>query len=121
MDKALDVVNRFYDTTDNKKGEGLEVLLAKDMKFVGPLMRSSSAKEYVELTKQLLQMHVETRMLRQFEQGNDVCSIYDLTLRTPSGGTITLPIADLIRVSDGKIAEQTIYYDPRDFAKAFGM
>ena len=121
MAKALDSVNRFYDVTDNKKGEGLEVLLAADMKFVGPLMQTSSAKDYIASTKQFLQMHLGTRMLKQFEQGDDVCSIYDLTVRTPSGGTITLPIADVIRVSNGKIVEQTIYYDPREFAKAFGM
>ncbi len=44
-----------------------------------------------------------------------------MDLKTPSGTVITLQIADWIRVAEGKIVEQRIYYDPREFAKAFGM
>ena len=121
MGKALETVNRFYDTTENKKGKGLEILLAKDMTFVGPLMKTTGAKEYVNTTQQFLQMHKATRMLKQFENGSDVCSIYEMDIATPAGGTITLELTDWIHVVDGKVAKQKIYYDPREFAKAFGM
>jgi hypothetical protein len=60
-------------------------------------------------------------MHRQFADGDDVCSIYDLIMATPDGGTITLPMVDWIRVVNGRMAEQRIYYDPREFAQAFGM
>jgi ketosteroid isomerase-like protein len=121
MEKALETVNRFYDTTENKKGNGLETMLAKDMTFVGPLMKTTGAEEYIKSTKQFLQMHRATRMLKQFENGNDVCSIYEMDVATPDGGTITLELTDWIQVTNGKVAKQKIYYDPREFAKAFGM
>jgi hypothetical protein len=35
------------------------------------------------------------------------------------GGSLSVVIADWIRVVDGRIAEQKIYYDPREFVKAF--
>lgn len=61
-------------------------------------------------------------MLRQFENGSDVCSIYEMTVAAPAGGTFSITVADWIRVSgNGLIAEQRIYYDPHDFAKAFGL
>ncbi|MGH9991439.1 MAG: nuclear transport factor 2 family protein [Nitrososphaera sp.] len=121
MGNALETVNRFYDTTENKKGKGLESMLADNMIFAGPLMRTSGASEYLESTKRFLQMHKATRMMKQFENGNDVCSIYEMDIATPAGGTITLEITDWIQVSSGKVTKQKIYYDPREFAKAFGM
>ncbi|MEA2639844.1 MAG: hypothetical protein QOF51_1238, partial [Chloroflexota bacterium] len=75
----------------------------------------------VELLGQFLPAHVETRMQKQFVDGDEVCSIYDLVVASPSGETITIPMADWIRVENGLLANQTIYYDPRDFAKVFGM
>jgi hypothetical protein len=119
--ETLDVVNRFYDITENKKGEGLKDMLTRDMAFVGPLMRTSGATEYVDSTRQFLQMHRATRMIRQFENGNDACSIYEMDIATPAGGMLTLEVTDWIQVEGGKVARQKIYYDPREFAKAFGM
>jgi ketosteroid isomerase-like protein len=121
MGKALETANRFYDTAENKKGRGLETILANDMTFVGPLMKTFGAEEYISSTKQFLQMHRATRMLKQFENGNDVCSIYEMDIATPDGGIITIELTDWIQVSNGKVAKQKIYYDPRVFAKAFGM
>lgn len=121
MGKALEIANRFYDTTENKKGKGLETILAKDMTFTGPLMKTSGMYDYIELTKQFLQMHRATRLLKQFENGDDVCSIYEMDIATPAGGIITLELTDWIQVSNGKVAKQKIYYDPREFAKAFRM
>lgn len=121
METALEVVNRFYDITNNRKGEGLDQLVAQDMTFEGPLMRTRGAREYLALNAQLLPFHRGTRMLRQFATGGEVCSIYEMTLATPTGGAVTLEIADWIKVKDGRVAGQRIYYDPREFAKAFGM
>ena len=122
MGKALEIVNRFYDDLTNKnQTKGMEELIDTDVKFVGPLIQTSGAKQFIELNERFLPFHKNTRMLRQFEDGNEVCSIYELELSTPAGGSLALLIADWIRVSKGKISEQRIYYDPREFAKAFGM
>jgi len=121
MGKALETTIRFYEITEKNKGKGLEDVITKDMTFDGPLMKFNGAKEYIESTKQFLQMHRETRMQKQFENGNDVCSIYEMDVATPAGGMITLEIVDWVQVANGKVARQKIFHDPREFAKAFGM
>jgi hypothetical protein len=121
MGKALETANKFYEVTEKKKGIGLENVITGDMKFDGPLMKFNGAREYIESTKQFLQMHRGTRMKKQFENGSDVCSIYEMDIATPAGGTITLEVVDWLQVSNDKVAKQKIYYDPRDFAKAFGL
>lgn len=121
MGKALETANRFYEITESKKGKGLEDVITDDMRFDGPLMKFNGAKEYIDSTKQFLQMHRATRMLKQFENGNDVCSIYEMDVATPAGGMITLEVVDWVQIANGKVARQKIFYDPREFAKAFGM
>ena len=122
MGKAFEIVNKFYDATNNRKSiKETTKLIADDLTFTGPVIQTRGAKEYLALLEKFLPTHVETRMIRQFEDGNDVCSIYDLFQKTPTGATITLRVADWVRVSGDRVAEQKIYYDPREFVKAFGL
>ncbi|HEX2099354.1 MAG TPA: nuclear transport factor 2 family protein, partial [Candidatus Synoicihabitans sp.] len=65
--------------------------------------------------------HVAYQFHQQFEADNEVCSIYDMTVRTPTGDTLTITMVDWLKLKDGRIAEQRLYYDPRGFAAAFGM
>jgi hypothetical protein len=105
--KALDLVNRFYDLTNNKNTtKGLEELLAEEMTFRGPLMQTSGAKQYIEMLGRLLKSHNRWKMIKQFEDGDDVCSIYELNLGTPLGSGFSVVIADWISVSNGRICKQ---------------
>jgi ketosteroid isomerase-like protein len=119
MKTAREIVNRYYDLCNNKLGEGFASLLAEKIEFEGPIMRLSGAAQYVAAVGPLLKFHKGMKMLKQFEDGDHVCSIYEMTLGTPAGETLTLAFADWIRVAEGKVAEQKLYYDPREFAKAF--
>ena len=121
MGSALEAVNRFYGTTNNRDADGVARHVGDDIQFVGPLMATTGAEAYVEINRQLLPNHLATRMKVQFENGDHVCSIYEMDLRTPDGGSLTVEMADWITVADGKISSQRIYYDPRKFAEAFGM
>jgi ketosteroid isomerase-like protein len=60
-------------------------------------------------------------MFKQLIEGDDVVSIYEMTLGTPGGETLVISFADWIQVVNGKIARQRLYYDPRQFVKAFGV
>lgn len=122
MTQALEIVNRYYEATNSKKDpDAAGALMAEGFLFIGPLMRVEGRDANVDLLRQFLPAHVETRMQKQFVDGDEVCSIYDLVVASPSGEAITMPMADWIRVEDGRVANQTIYYDPREFARAFGM
>jgi ketosteroid isomerase-like protein len=121
MKTATQIVNHFYDVCNNKQGQGLDSLVADNITFEGPLMRLSGASQYVSTVGPFLKFHKGMRMLRQFEDGEHVCSIYEMTLGTPAGGSLTLGFADWIRLANGKVAEQKLYYDPREFSRAFGI
>ena len=122
MSNALQVVNKFYDVSlKQKDADGVRPLLTDDFIFSGPLAKTSKAEEFVALNREFLPAMVETRMLQQFEAGNQVCSIYELDLRKPDGDIFTTMMADWVTVRDGRLAEQRIYYDPREFEKAYGM
>ena len=122
MGQALDVANSFYNAANERRLDALRDLVAEDVRFVGPTMQASGAAEYVAMNEQLLGFHRETRMLQQFERNGSVCSIYELDMTTPAGeDVLTLTMADWLEVADGKITSQRIYFDPREFATAFGL
>ena len=121
MSNNLEIVNRYYAATDAHDAEALREFVTNDIVFTGPTQMTEGVDAYVELNAQFLQFHKATRMLSQFANGEAVCSIYEMDVRTPAGGQITLAMADWLRLQDGRIAEQRIYYDPREFAQAFGM
>jgi ketosteroid isomerase-like protein len=123
MPSSLDIINRYLSLTSSAQADLTKAaaLLADDVTFTGPLMRLTGKDAYIGLLQQFLPSHVSTRVLRQFAEGNEVCSINELTVRTPAGGTVTLAMAEWFKLRDGRIAEHTLYYDPREFAAAFGM
>ncbi len=121
MSHALEIANRYYATADAHQAEALREFVTDNIVFTGPTQVTEGAEAYIELNAQFLQFHRETRMLSQFANGEAVCSIYEMDVATPAGGQITLAMADWLRLENGRIAEQRIYYDPREFAEAFGM
>jgi limonene-1,2-epoxide hydrolase len=123
MSTSLDTVNAFLKLTSSESADigGAAGLMTDDVQFIGPLMRVSGRDAYAALLKQFVPAHVATRVLQQFAQGDEVCSIDELVVRAPTGGTVTLTMAEWFRLRGGKIAEHRIYYDPREFASAFGI
>jgi limonene-1,2-epoxide hydrolase len=123
MPSPLAIVNRYLNLTSSQQADLLQAaeLLADDVVFVGPLMRTTGKDAYIGLLQQFLPAHVSTRVLRQFTDGDEVCSIDELTVRAPSGATVTLTMAEWFKLRGGLIAEHTLYYDPREFAAAFGL
>lgn len=127
MTTPLATIDRFFALTDVKGRDvsdllpSIRNLLTEDFVFIGPLMRTEGREQYVGLLGQFLQAHVGYRFHHRFADGNEVCSVYDMDIRTPSGATLTLTIADWLTVRDGRICRQKLFYDPRSFAEAFGM
>lgn len=121
MEISIKIVNAFYDACNNNKGEGMEQFVSNDIEFEGPAMKISGGKKYIEIVKPLCAYHKSMRMFKQVAEGDDVVSIYEMTLGTPNGDTLVISFADWITIAGGKIVKQKLYYDPREFVKAFGM
>lgn len=120
MAAAIEVVRKYHDAFNSHSG-GWKDLVDDNVVFVGPLQKASGKQELVSLNEQFLQLHKGTRLLKRFEAGSDVCSISEYVLNTPSGKPLTCTVAEWATVRDGRIANFRIYYDPREFAKSFGM
>lgn len=127
MTTPVAAVDRFFALTDVKGRNvsdllpSIRDLLTEDFEFIGPLMRTEGREQYVGLLGQFLPAHVGYRFHHRFADGNEVCSVYDMDVRTPAGSTLTLTMADWLTVRDGRICRQRLFYDPRGFAEAFGM
>ena len=114
MGQALDVVNRYIDIWENKDGEGLADLLSDDFSFVGPLDqldRQGMLAAVPMMGKAIEKFH----MRHQFEDGGNVCCIYDLDMATPAG-KITIPMAEWLQVTNGKISRIKVFFDARELA-----
>jgi ketosteroid isomerase-like protein len=77
--------------------------------------------EFVNLTAQFLSAHRATRLLRRIADGSTVTSMCEFVIDAPNGQHLTCPVAEWATVSDGRISEFRVYYDPREFVRAFGM
>ncbi len=113
MGQALDIVNRFMQSQDPS-------FLADDFSFIGPIDQTTGIDAFMKLNEGFFPLVTGMRMLKQFEHGNDVCSIYEMDLTSPSGTSLTLNIADWVVVNNGKMVKERIYYDAREFAAVFG-
>jgi len=113
MGQALDIVNRFMQSQDPS-------LLADDFRFLGPVDQTTGIDAFITLNADFFPLVTKMSMLKQFEQGNDVCSLYEMDLTSPSGTSLTLHIADWVVVEGGKMVKERMYYDAREFVAAFG-
>lgn len=111
MATALEIVNKFSETHDS-------TLLADDFKFIGPVDQTEGIEAFMELNASFFPMVAGMRMLQQFENGDNVCSIFEMDVNVPTGDMITLKVADWAVVENSKISVQRIFYDAREFAAA---
>jgi hypothetical protein len=113
MGQALDTVNSFMQSQDT-------ALLAEDFKFIGPVDQTTGIDAFMKLNQSFFPMVTGMRMLKQFENGGDVCSIYEIDVMPPTGNVMTLKVADWVVVKNGKLVEERLYYDAREYAAALG-
>ena len=118
MDSPIEIVTRYYQAFDNHR-DGWQELVADDIQFDAPIQQAKGKRDFVALTQQFLQFHKETRLLERFERGDSVCSIFRFVMDTPAGQPLTCEVAEWTRVTEGRISNIKLLYDPRGFAKAF--
>jgi len=94
--------------------ERAAALLTDDFEFDGPMMQTSGKSAFLEGAAQLGPIVRGYRMIRQFEDGDDVCSIYDFEVETPVGkGAIRM--SEWSTVRDGKLASSRLIFDTPKF------
>lgn len=89
---------------------GAAELLTDDFRFHGPMLQSEGKAAFLEGTESLCPIMRGADVHRQFEEGDEVCSVYDFKIETPAGVT-SIPMAEWTTFRDGKLAAARLFFD----------
>jgi hypothetical protein len=98
----------YLDAVGKKDFERVAALLAPDLKFVGPTVTRTSARDVIAALTRLGAIHVRNEPTRVFVDGRDVCVIYDFVTDTPAGA---LPTIEWLHFEGDRISTIHLYYD----------
>jgi hypothetical protein len=90
---------------------------ARQLSFEGPIDTFDNAEDYLAAIQRLFTIVERVESRKEFVEGGDAVTIYDLVTRTPVG---TAPVAEWITVKGGKIAAIRVYFDARPFSPPSG-
>jgi ketosteroid isomerase-like protein len=110
MQTARTVVDRYFTALQAKDFATVRTLVHDDVTFKGALGTTNGAEEYVSGLEGIMATMTSMERRVVVAEGEDVCQVYDLTRAVPP---VTLPIAQWLRVRDGRIAQVAVYFDPR--------
>ncbi len=91
-------------------------LVADDFTFDGPMMQVEGKKAFFAGTTQLAPISRGFKMLRQFEDGDEVCSIYEFEVGSPATPGSVL-MTEWCTVRDGQLASSKLVFDTAAFGK----
>jgi hypothetical protein len=95
--------------------ERARALVAEDFSFQGPFTQVRSRDAFFESAAPLRPLVRGMRVLRTWEDGEESCWIYELSLETPvTWGAVV--IADWVTVRDGLVAEERLVFDTAEWA-----
>jgi len=86
-------------------------LLSDDFEFDGPMLKTRGKAEFIEGIKGMAGGTLSLNVLKQFTEGDDVCSIYEFSLGGPA-----VVMAEWSHVRGGKIVKQRLVYDSAQMA-----
>jgi predicted SnoaL-like aldol condensation-catalyzing enzyme len=108
------VVNRYLDAFYAGKFREAQALIADNYQFEGPFVEATNREAYFASAARLAPMVKGHTLLRQWVDGDEVCSIYDVALETPAGkGSVTM--SEWHRSSQGKLTSGRVVFDTAAF------
>src|SRR5258706_282997 len=88
--------------------------VAQDFSFQGPFLQVQGRDAFFAGAQGLQPIVRGHRLLRQWVDGDEVCSIYDVTFETPKG-TGSVPMSEWHTVRDGRLAAARVLFDAAAF------
>jgi ketosteroid isomerase-like protein len=95
--------------------DGARELLAEDFSFNGPVLQAEGRDAFLEGASGLAPIVKGSQMLRQWEDGEEVCSVYEFKIETPVGAG-SIPMTEWARVRDGKLVSARLIFDTAQMA-----
>ena len=85
------LVNRYLTAFYSGDFSTARELVADGFHFKGPFVEASNKEAYFSSAARLAPVVKGPKLLRQWQEGSEVCSIYDVILETSAGkGTVTM-------------------------------
>ena len=105
-----DVFGSYLDRFTSGDISGAAELLTDDFVFNGPMLQAEGKEAFLAGAAGLAPFVRGNEMLRQWVDGDEVCSVYNFKIETPAGsGSITM--AEWATVRDDKLASARVIFD----------
>ena len=114
MGRNADVVRSFFDAFASGEIEVARDLVSDEFSFRGPMLQTDGKEAFFEGSAGLGPMVRGINLLQQWEDGDDVCSIYEFGLETPAGSGDVL-MSEWHTVRDGKLASSRLIFNTAEF------
>jgi len=112
---AAEVFRSYLDRFTAGDLEGASALLSEDFEFQGPMLQVRGRDAFLDGASGLLPIVRGNRMLRQWEDGEEVCSVYEFNVETGAGSG-AIPMSEWARVRDGKLVSARLFFDTAQMA-----
>ena len=113
--QPTDIVNAYLGAFTSGDFDAAYALIADDFVFAGPMLQSVGKAAFVEGSRGLQSIVRGYTLLRQFVDGDEVCSVYDFAVETPAGaGSVTMAEWNTLR--DGRLVSARVVFDTAAFA-----
>ena len=114
MASASKVFNDYLTAFESGDMERARSLAAENFSFVGPTLQVEGKDAFFEAASGLSSILKGHTILKQFEDGDEVCSIYDFEIETPAGsGSVTM--SEWCTVRDGRLTSARLVFDTAAF------
>lgn len=111
---AVDVAATYFEAWRDRDFGRLRSVLADDVEFTGPLASIRGADVCLKGLQGLAGITTGIDIQKVFVDGNDTLTWYDLSTSVAE----TVPVANWIRVEDGRITSIRVAFDARGLAAA---
>lgn len=114
MGQASQVVNEYLTAFTSGDFARARTLVADDFSFQGPFIQSDNKEAFFAGAAGLLPIVRGHRLQRQWEDGDDVCSVYELNVETPAGAGSVL-MMEWHTVLQGTVRTAQLVFDTAAF------
>lgn len=114
MGVASDVVNGYLDAFTTGDYDKARSYVAEDFSFVGPIAQYGTRDAFFTGAAGLLPVLRGHQLLRQWEDGVEVCSVFQLNLESTVGMGSVLT-SEWNTVHDGKVTSSRLVFDTAAF------
>ena len=116
MSSPAQVFTDYLSAFTSGEMETAQSLVADDFAFNGPTMQVEGKQAFFAAATQLAPIIRGFKMLRQFEDGDEVCSIYEFEVGSPATpGSILM--TEWCTVRDGQLTSSHLVFDTAAFGK----